>query len=183
MTQDWVHMRKKWENAVKDKINSGFCSLIFLLNSIMSFCQQKDITTTPFWGVNFGQFEVVAILYLLPTYCSINCSDPAEFIYYIWPFDHKRQKAKRGFFNPHSIQVWRYLKEQSERLQEPKIERYLGPLFWSLWKLSFCILLRVKELNSTAYRSCAVVNSLLTDLYLDVKNSRLKASLYVAAVC
>lgn len=87
-----------------------------------------------------------------------NCSDPAEFLYYIWTLDQKRQKGKRGFFKPRRIWVWRYLKEQSERLHEPKTERYLGSLFWSLWKLSFWILLRLKELNSTAYRPCAVVN-------------------------
>lgn len=95
----------------------------------MNFCQEKDVTIIPFGEVNFGQPAVVAILYFLPTYCSINCSDPAEFVHYVRPFDRKRQEAKLGFFNPHPIQVWRYLKEESERLQEPKIERYLGSLF------------------------------------------------------
>lgn len=140
MTQYWVEMRKKWENAAKDKINSGFCSLIFLLNSIMSFCQ-KDITTTPFRGVNFGQLEVVAILYFLPIYCNINFSDPSEFIYYTWPFVHKRQKAMQGFFYLHPIQVWKYLKEQ--------IRKTSGTQNWEIPGLSFLKPLKIAILNTT----------------------------------
>lgn len=106
-----LNTNEEKDGRMQQKTNFG--SLILLLNSTMSFCQQTG--NNPFFlggrRGNFGQLEGVAILYFLLIYSSISCPDPAEFIYSTWTFNVMRQKARRGFFNPHPSQVWRYLKE------------------------------------------------------------------------